>query len=219
MNIGKRIKEIRTQLLNDMSRKDFSAKLGIVENTVRNYELEASLPNSDVISKICNTFNIDPVWLLDGVGSMTKGDLVLPQNDDLIMIPMVEAVLSAGGGSFETNSTKEREYAFRKDFICRKGNPNDMVLMRVSGDSMEPDIQNNDVVLIDQSKTTILASKIYAVAFDDCVYIKRVEKDLNGIILISSNSNYSPIQITMNEQTENQFKIIGRVLWCGREFL
>lgn len=122
-------------------------------------------------------------------------------------------------GSFETSSTTEKEYAFRKDFITRKGNPNNMVLMRVSGNSMEPEIQNNDVVLIDQSKTTIFASKIYAVAFEDCVYIKRIEKDLNGIILVSSNSNYSPIQIIMNEQTENQFKIIGRVLWSGREFL
>ncbi len=229
MNIGKRIKKIRTELLNEMSRKDFSAKLGIVENTLRNYELETSLPNSDVISKICNTFNIDPVWLLDGIGSMIKNDSISVQNtsiknitpnyDEIIMIPMVEAVLSAGGGSFETSSAKEREYAFRKDFICRKGNPNDMVLMRVSGDSMEPEIQNNDVVLIDQSKTAILASKIYAVAFDDCVYLKRIEKDLNGIILISSNKSYSPIQITLNEQTENQFKIIGRVLWSGREFL
>ena len=68
---------------------------------------------------------------------------------DLIMIPMVEARLSAGQGSLQTDGNSERSYAFRSDFLHRKGNPDNMVLMRVSGDSMQPEILNNDVVLLD----------------------------------------------------------------------
>ena len=49
---------------------------------------------------------------------------------------MVKAVLSAGSGSLETNGEYEREYAFRRDFIQRKGSPKNMVLMRVHGDSI-----------------------------------------------------------------------------------
>ena len=50
---------------------------------------------------------------------------------DLILIPMVEARLSAGQGSLQTDGNSERSYAFRSDFLHRKGNPDNMVLMRV----------------------------------------------------------------------------------------
>lgn len=228
LEVYERIK-IATNTQNDAS---VAAKLGISNQAVNNGLKKSTIPKTWIMT-LASKYGISSDWLLYGKGEMKLNDsneeniqlsdsskkIVSTFNEDFVLIPLVEACLSAGGGSFETGGNVTKEYAFRKDFILNKGNPANMVLMRVSGDSMEPEIQNNDVVLIDQSKTTILASKIYAVAFDDCVYLKRIEKDLNGIILISSNKSYSPIQITLNEQTENQFKIIGRVLWSGREFL
>ncbi len=46
------------------SRARFAAKLGINANTLRNYESGLSLPNSDVVAKICMISNVDPTWLL-----------------------------------------------------------------------------------------------------------------------------------------------------------
>ena len=69
---------------------------------------------------------------------------------DMITVPLVVARLSAGSGSLEVSSEQEGGYAFRSDFLHRKGNPRRMVLMRVSGDSMVPEIQDNDLVLLDQ---------------------------------------------------------------------
>ena len=97
------------------------------------------------------------------------------KDSDIVMIPMVEARLSGGSGSLETSAANGRDYAFRRDFILRRGNPNDMVLMRVSGDSMEPDVCDNDVVLIDQSKKDILPGRMYAVGFEEAIYLKRID--------------------------------------------
>lgn len=137
---------------------------------------------------------------------------------DLIMIPMVEARLSAGAGSLETSGDIERSYAFRSDFLRRKGNPNKMVLMRVNGDSMQPEIMNKDVVLIDQSKTNILAGQIFAVGFEEAIYLKRIDTLPGRIILKSTNPAYPPVEIQVGEQDGEAFRIIGQVIWCGREY-
>ena len=85
---------------------------------------------------------------------------------------MAEARLSAGTESFESGGEVLRHYAFRWDFLRRKGNPAQMVLLRVSGDSMQPRIVNNDVVLIDQSQREPVPGRIYAVGVEDMVYLK-----------------------------------------------
>lgn len=137
---------------------------------------------------------------------------------DLIMVPMVEARLSAGTGSLETSGDIERTYAFRSDFLHRKGNPDDMVLMRVDGDSMQPEIMNKDVVLLDQSKTNIRAGQIFAVGFQEAIYLKRIDTLPDKIILKSTNPAYPPVEIQVGEQDGDAFRIIGQVIWCGREY-
>ena len=92
---------------------------------------------------------------------------------DMITVPLVVARLSAGSGSLEVSSEQEGGYAFRSDFFHRKGNPRRMVLMRVSGDSMVPEIQDNDLVLLDQGQTEIVSGRLYAIGFEDAIYIKR----------------------------------------------
>lgn len=135
----------------------------------------------------------------------------------LTMVPMVEARLSAGGGSFETGENAERRYAFRSDWISAKGQPSQMVLMRVAGDSMEPRISNNDVVLIDQSQTTPRAGDLYAVAVEDLVYLKVVDAVPGKLILKSYNGAYTALEIDARGDLADGIRIIGRAVWVGRE--
>lgn len=137
---------------------------------------------------------------------------------DLIMIPMVEARLSAGTGSLETSGEIERTYAFRSDFLHRKGNPDDMVLMRVGGDSMQPEIMDKDIVLLDQGKRDLRPGPIFAVGFEDAIYLKRVDKLPGKIILKSANPAYAPVELDIREQNGESFHVIGQVIWCGREY-
>ncbi len=135
----------------------------------------------------------------------------------LTMVPMVEARLSAGTGSFEVEAGVERRYAFRSDWINTKGQPASMVLMRVAGDSMEPQIFNDDVVLIDQSQTTPRAGGLFAIAVEDVVYIKMVDTLPGKIVLKSYNSSYAPLEIDARGDLADGIRIIGRAVWVGRE--
>lgn len=135
----------------------------------------------------------------------------------LTMVPMVEARLSAGTGSFETGASVERRYAFRSDWINAKGQPSKMVLMRVAGDSMEPQIFNNDTVLLDQSQTTPRAGGLFAIGVEDVVYIKMVDTLPGKIILKSFNPAYEPLEIDARGDLVDGIRIIGRAVWIGRE--
>ena len=203
-----------------------AAQLDISSQAVYNAFKKEQIPASWIF-QVSSTFGVSSDWIFYGTGSMMRdcigqdeqrnqGDL----SGELIMIPMVEARLSAGGGSFETNDcVEERSYSFRRDFLTRKGNPKNMVLMRVSGDSMTPEIMDNDVVLIDQSKTDIIQGKMFAVGFEDCIYLKRIDLLPRKVILKSTNNAYPPIELGLQEDMTSLFRVIGKVLWCGREYL
>lgn len=135
----------------------------------------------------------------------------------LAMIPMVEARLSAGSGSFENGGAEERRYAFRTDFLSRKGQISQMVLMRVDGDSMEPEIHHGDVILIDQSQTTPRAGAMFAVGVEDLVYIKMVDSKPGKIILKSLNPAYEALEIDSRGDLVEGIRIIGKAIWLGRE--
>ena len=58
---------------------------------------------------------------------------------------------------------------------------------------MEPSINDGDMVLIDQSGTSLNPHGIFAVGFEETLYIKRVEQRSGYIILHSDNPDYSDI--------------------------
>jgi hypothetical protein len=226
--LGERIKFLR----GDTTQAAFAASLGIPQMTLSNYETGKSEPKFGLIDTICTIFSVNADWLLFGRGPMgmdeTKNEkhteikgysttLTSPP-DGFVMIPMAKAILSAGCGSLETDGEKEREYAFRRDFIARKGNPQDMVLMRVFGDSMEPEICHGDVVLLDQSKKRIFPGYLFAVGFEDAIYLKRIDMLPGKVILKSINPAYPPVELDLRGQMNDLFRVIGRVLWSGREY-
>lgn len=145
-------------------------------------------------------------------------EVVAFADHEIIMIPMVEARLSAGHGSFETSAASERKYSFRSDFLRRKGNISEMVLMRVDGDSMSPEVKDGDVVLIDRSQTAARAGCMYAVGVEDVVYLKILNTLPGRIILSSHNPEYAPFEIDTRGDLENSVRIIGRVIWSCREW-
>ena len=137
---------------------------------------------------------------------------------DVVMVPLVGARLAAGRGSLETDGNVESYFSFRSDWLCRKGDPDKMVLMKVCGDSMEPDIRHGDMVLVDQGKTQIYGHAIYAMGINEEIYVKQVETLPGGtLVLRSRNPEYEPIRVDLRGDLADSVRVIGRVIWCCRE--
>lgn len=108
----------------------------------------------------------------------------------------MKARLSGGNGSFETADDIVGYYAFRTEFLKGHGQPKDMVLFDVSGDSMVPVICHGDTVLIDQSQVDIIPGNIYGIGIGEEIVVKRIDKIPGRIVLISENrEKYPPVGV------------------------
>ncbi len=135
------------------------------------------------------------------------------------LIPKVQARLAAGTGSLETEGKVIGYYAFKTDFLRRKGRASKMVLMDVAGDSMEPVLQDCDTVLIDESKREIIAGGLFAVGIENAVFVKYLYSVPGKLILKSKNPEYEPIEVAMDGDLAGTVRIIGRVVWSCREYV
>lgn len=135
------------------------------------------------------------------------------------LVPKVMARLAAGTGSLETEGKVVGYYAFKLDFLKRKGRPKKMVLMDVAGDSMEPDVWNGDTVLIDESQREIIAGAMFAVGIENEVFVKYLLRVPGKLVLQSRNERYAPIEVDMNGDLAGTVRVIGRVVWSCREYV
>ncbi len=158
------------------------------------------------ITRLCQIFDLDPEWLKEGKDVW----------DRFLEIPVVKAKLGAGGGSHVVDANVQGHMAFRSNWLHQKGRPSAMVLMQVIGDSMEPEIQAGDYVLIDQSQQEIYAGGLYALGLEETIMVKRVERHPNQLVILSANPNYTPISLQGDEIETVRF--IGRVVGMWRDF-
>ena len=227
---GDRLRQAREESF--PTQQDFADAIGCHQNSLSRYENNLRKPKWDTIQKICEVTGVSQKWLLSGTGEMKDSSSLSTQDQprhfsqgvdaqdgsELIPIPMVEARLSAGYGSLEVSKEIRRYYSFSSSFLYRKGDPKKMVVMQVEGDSMSPEIRDKDIVLIDQSQKAIRLGQIFAVGFEDAIYLKRIDKLPGKVLLKSVNPEYPPVEIDIRGQLGDSLRIIGQVLWVGREY-
>lgn len=213
--VGERLKLVRSS----ESQEAFAARFGVHRNTLARWESGERTPDLEFLQRLVNELGVSPDWVLTGRGGMraSQASGATLSDVDLMFVPMGEARVSAGTGSFQTEVGSERLYAFRADWLNRKGQPSQMVLMRVSGDSMEPEIRHGDVVLIDQSQCEPKPGTMFAVRVGELIYLKVVDSMPEGLVLKSINSAYEPIKVDLRGDLAEGVKILGKVIWWCRE--
>lgn len=88
-------------------------------------------------------------------------------------------------------------------------------IVYAQGDSMSPEIESGDALLVDTSQTEIINGIVYAFNYDGQPMCKRLQKIGNEIKAISKNPLYDSFTIDYN----SQFNIVGRVVGLMRPIL
>ena len=119
---------------------------------------------------------------------------------------------AAGPGAFVDDENVIKLIGFRRDWLRKHGiNPDKCSLIDVRGDSMEPELRDKAIILIDHQRTRRLAGRIFAVRSDDGLQIKRLEHDNHDWLLVSDNDKeYKPVP------WPREAGVIGQVMWTGR---
>lgn len=122
-----------------------------------------------------------------------------------------DVYLSAGYGVEVLDENSEYVVIDERFLISERGmrvNPKNCRMVRVSGNSMFPEYQHGDRVIIDESDTNLTDGQIYAFRYDGQCYVKEINRAGNRIKCISINKDYDPFII----ERDIDFKVFGRIL-------
>lgn len=156
-------------------------------------------------------FGLNPEWLRTGTGAVHQRE-----EGRTVLVPKVAARACAGAGSLDVGEAVVGELPFERSWLARKGNPARMVAMDVVGDSMSPEIEPGDTILVDQGQSQVADNRLYVVGLGETIQVKRVQVRPGLVILFSANQRYAPV--TLQGDEIETLRVIGRVLWSSRSY-
>lgn len=94
--------------------------------------------------------------------------------------------------------------------------PGQSSIISVIGDSMEPPLQEGDILLVDHRQNQVTDDGIYILRIDDRLMSKRLQRLIDGAIIIMSDNPVYKEQ-TINKDATGEIAVIGRAVWVGRK--
>ncbi len=215
--MNERVKTLRKVL--KLNQTEFGKKIGITMRAVQKWENGESKPQNSTLKSLINTFHVNPDWLLNGTGEMFLDNTCRQQEySDIISIPYYPEVSAAAGSGalvYDENTVKHLQIS---SAIINISTGDNVCLINATGNSMQPVIDDRDLLLVDLSQKLITDEGIYVIRLDTTLVVKRVQKILNGIILISDNPQYPPRELTADNFNENDAAVIGKVIAVIKNF-
>lgn len=187
--------------------------LGVAQTSVAMIENGTRTPSAGFKLAFLKAYGVD--WdtfvIKDSISNVVKF-LNNHNTPTVIPIPFYSAKAAAGLGEVLPDYPEKDVIYFDKRYLQAVvgHNPDHLSLIRAEGDSMLPDIQDGDLLMIDDSIKEIIPNKTFVIMQDNKLRVKKLKADFNGDILIISNNPAYPNEV-MNKETT----IIGQVVWNG----
>lgn len=172
-----------------------------------------SNPDNEKIFLLSKVFGVTEAWLLGyNVPRYERIENTGPQTPQGLKIPVLGTV-AAG-----IPISAVEEILDYEEVPQSWKNQGEFFGLRIKGDSMKPDINHGDTVIVRKQSTANNGDVVITLVNGDDVTCKKFEKLDNGIMLISNNSEYSPMYFSNEEVVTKPVVIIGRVVELRRKF-
>lgn len=214
--------------------------LGIKPQTLATSKMRGSIPFEAIIA-FCDREGYSLDFLVRGLGlgqeealrvrepsapSAVSQPHETPYAMPYTMVPLVEAEAAASfSGTVPEDCIKDR-FPFNRNWIKKIAGPsrglaNKLVLIRARGQSMQPTINDGELVLVNLGDNArIKNDAIYVVrAPDSGILLKRVVATEDGLLCLSDNKVFDAFEIKRKPAETLGRYILGRVCWVGRELL
>lgn len=216
MHINEIIDKLKDILSNELDNKkvfdkDVAASLNISKESLSIMKKKNSIPYEQ-IAKFCAKRKISINWVL--FDQLPKS--LEEQTEKYIRVKhFININASAGGGGF--NYDENFEYLnidkniLNSLYKSNSSKTESIIALNVTGDSMEPTLNDKEIILFDKDNTDISKGGIFIVSTNIGLFVKRVSLKIDGSIeLISDNKNYNSEIIVKDEQ--NSITILGKVV-------
>lgn len=180
-------------------------RLGVPTSSFDNYWKGKRIWPTEVLGDLAEKLDTTVDAILLGPNSGSPLDLVT----------VAEIDLAYGMGGTYSDIPIEREVLhFPRTWLesITTTPPSQLTFARGRGDSMQPTLQDGDIVLIDHSIRTIREQDaIWALTIGDIAMIKRVRVKGERVSILSDNDRVSP-----DEVHHEEINVVGRVVFIGR---
>lgn len=189
-----------------------------------------SSPEGDRIVALSEWLGVRAEWLEYGRGNSRDsavisldddsddGSAAEPVDDDeLVELPLLDVRFSAGDGTYDMIEKAASTFTFRRQFLHEMGvSTSAAKLVKISGSSMEPRLQDGDIVGINTDDTRIREGKTYAIRHGNLLRVKvLIEHPDGGVTIRSLNKDEYGDEHLSYQQRKEQLVVLGRVFWSS----
>ena len=204
------LKQRRIEL--NLTMLEVAKLVGVSEATISRYE-SGNIKNMrrDRIEKYAKALQVSPSEFLD-IQEEPQISKIPYTEEGTVLVPLIGKVAAGYSCHAEDNIS---EYIRTDGSSLKTGY--DYFWLEVKGDSMEPELHEKDLVLVQEQSE--LDSECYAVVTVDNEdgLVKQVQIDNTKITLKSINPYYPPR--VFEKQDMNRIKIVGRVIEIKRRLV
>ena len=207
MNFRTRLKQLRKE--RNINQRELSEYLKVAPSTISMYENGQREPNFEVLEVLADFFNVDMNYLLGKTDKTTKLIIDKPQG---LKIPVLGTVAAGIPISAVEDILDYEEVPQSWE------NQGEFFGLRIKGDSMQPKMDDGDVVIVRQQSDANSGDTVIALVNGDDATCKKLQKTENGIMLVSTNPNYLPMFFTNEEIVTKPVVILGKVVELRSKF-
>lgn len=228
MKLNERLEQVIARA--NLSMSQIARDIGVSSQAVQFWVSGRNEPKGQNLIRLCEYLGISREWLKDGIGEAPtvagRQVVAIPDRPDIVPIPVCSLTFSAGPGCEPLADWQVEEqdsiYYPLSYFQTRGLDPKDCVFARVSGDSMSPTIEDDDLILVEKFNETRLGAvpindgKIYVLSVDNDMRVKRIRKVKNGVEIVSDNPEWANESYTGDECA--LIRVYGRVIGSVRSY-
>ena len=185
--------------------KDVASALGLSQVNFATMKNRNKIPY-DKILDFCALKKISINWLL-----YNQNPNSLLDSTDKYWIKYFPSInVSAGGGAYEDDDSYEKLEVppYFINMLGGEQNLKNIDAINVVGDSMEPTLNSDNIIFLDVSKKDFSKEGIYAFTTIHGLFVKRIQRRVDGKLDIISDNKEYPVQII----DKNELDILGKVV-------